>query len=163
MRINLTHRVGLLGALALIAGAAWTLIGLLAGCSVPTRVESLSIVSVPDSVRWIQQDKDSPYALVWANGTVNLWAAGKELQSCGYPSYRARTVRWSAAFAGSGIDTIRGTVTASWSDSGTVTGGDFWIVNEGDTVMRGLAETRLTGPCGSLLIPVTLQLVRAEP
>lgn len=127
----------------------------------PTRIES--VAPEPDSVRWIQEDSDQPYALVWQSGKVNLWLWGKELQGCGYPSYRSRRIRYTACFAGavSPGDTTRGTLCASWSDSGAVEGGDFWFVASGDSELRGLAETRLTGPCGSLLIPVTLKLVRA--
>jgi len=162
VRVDLARRVALLGALALLAGAAWALIPLLAGCSAPTRVESLSIVSVPDSVRWIQVGRPNPYALVWRDGTVNLWLQGRETLECGVFNREAHTFRWSVVYRGSGVDTIRGVVTASWSDSAMVTGGTFWLVNEADT-LRGQAETTLTSPCGSRSYTSTLTLVRAAP
>jgi hypothetical protein len=59
-------------------------------------------------------------------------------------------------------DTTRGVLTASWSDSGTVAGGSFWFVQDGDTLV-GLVTTSLIAPCGSVAITDTLRLVRAAP
>jgi hypothetical protein len=102
-----------------------------------------------------------PYALIWSNGTVNLWLKGRETQICPgtfNPIYR--TYRYSCVYRGTyaGADTTRGILVTSWSDSAAVTGGDFWMVNVGDTLV-GLATTRVSAFCGDVALSTALRLV----
>lgn len=105
-----------------------------------------------DSVRYVQHEKDQPYALIWKRKVLNLWLAGRDLGGCQWPPNRSH---YSCVYRGTVPDlfaiddTIRLALVDTAAVNCTVPSGAGWLVASGDTALRGLVVTRRLGPCGS--------------
>lgn len=140
------------------------------GCSpAPTRVEA---IAVADSVRYVQAEKDQPYALRWKDGTTNLWRrADSWMVEQSYPYQHAVRYRYSVVYKAklppyylASLDTVPLSLVASGDvQQCTVDGGAGWIVCSGDTALRGLCVTRVSVPsCGARDDSVWLDMARAD-
>lgn len=140
-----------------------------AGCS-PQSVSGVALELVPaDSVRWQQEEKDQPYALLWPSGAMNLWLRyDSHRTSTAYPyptEPYAYSVVYRAQLAPLWLaDTLRGIqCDAGGEENCDVTGGMFWVVQEGDSILRGLVMTTVATPlCGSRVDTLSLRLARAD-
>jgi len=139
---------------------------LLSGCSQPTTGLPITVIQ-PDSVRYTEEGRDDPTALVWADGTVNLWYhVDSHIVSTTYPYPTAR-YRYSAVCRGriSPATLAQGSLVTSGSlDNCTVNAGSFSLTLEGDSLWRGLVTTTVAVPCcGTRTDSLWLRLVRAQP
>ena len=136
----------------------------LSGCTQGSVTGVRPVVLAADSVRWVQEERDDPYALVWADGTMNLWVRmDSRIVSTQYPYPTAR-YRYSAVYRGrlSPNTMASGILTGSGSlDNCTLTDGSFSAILEGDSLWRGLALTTVAVPgCGSRTDTLWLRLAR---
>lgn len=134
----------------------------LVGCGADHALSPL--VVEPDSTRWVDAGgRNRPYALVWKNGTANLWMSDTFLYQCQYVG-PVTVAEWDAAFRGKVVgDSVTGDLTAWHSDDGAqVTGGRFAVMVGPDSVARGLVQVEVAAPCGVVLDVLPLTLVPAR-
>ena len=143
---------------------------LTAGCGNAQPTQGVvNLIPEGDSVRWTQQEKSMPTALSWPSGAMNLWVRGDMRSACPVYPYGISRTKYSVVYKAQlspwflADDTTRGVmVDHGGEENCVVTGGAFWVVNEGDSVLRGLAETTVAVQgCGARTEYHSLRLVRA--
>ncbi len=140
----------------------------LSGCTQGSVTGVRPVVLAADSVRWVQEEKDQPYALTWADGTVNLWVRmDSRMTSTTYPYTESQRYKYSAVYRGrlSPNTMAVGTLTGVGAlENCTVTDGSFWVMDDGDTLLRGLVLTTVATPCcGARVDSLWLRLARVSP
>lgn len=148
---------------------------LLSGCAQArgsvTGIEATAGPWGSDSVRYVQDSKLQPYALAWGQALNLWWRLDSSMTSPIFPYTTSTRYRCSLVYRSQippfylASDTIKGTVVDQGDLSNCVVrGGSFWLVQDGDTLLRGLARVDLTVTgCGARSDTISLSLARVSP